>query len=87
MMVRFEHRTQAKRFQDSAQFPSRFCTDCDSFSTAHPRFHYIFKVGAGSRLQTLAFRANVLLIMQFALGAILLQRTGAEKGDSGYYQQ
>jgi hypothetical protein len=40
-----------------------------------------------SLLETLAFRANVLLIMQFALCAIFSQGTGAEKGDSGYYQQ
>jgi hypothetical protein len=59
----------------------------NSFSTAHLRFHYVFKVSAGSLLQTLAFRANVLLIMQFALGAILLQGIGAERGDSGYYKQ
>jgi hypothetical protein len=50
-----------------------------------------FPATAANRLaslpQTLAFRANVLLITQFTLGAMRKQGTGAEKADSGDYQQ
>jgi hypothetical protein len=74
-------------FKTLPNFRPDFASIMNSFSTAHLRFHYIFKHSAGSLLQTLAFRANFLLIMQFALASILLQGTGAEKADPGYYQQ